>query len=345
MSNEGTVFKAVGRVNQLSVMTIDAYGVAVKNGFEGTVEEWLASLHASDEQVKSAVETYLENHQIGGGYLAQDTAPEDTSVLWVDLSDNSDDGFQDAINTALEQAKASGEFDGKDGQPGRDGVDGAAGKDGKDGQDYVLTPADKTEIAEIAAGLVEVPESSGGISVAGATVGQTVKIAEVDENGVPTAWEPVDFPNDGEPRFEVVAEFEITEEVNKYTVNCPGHKYKTLYFDGLIRGTVNNTSNGKAFINFNYDSYMWNDGHSVYLGTSSDAILNNDNRRFVWAVFHLNDIFGVYMTNTFTSNSTMLKTILDLNINTEINSITLTSQNGQNVLGIGTYLLVVGELV
>jgi hypothetical protein len=44
---------------------------------------------------------------------------------------------------------------------------------------------------------VEVPESSGGISVTGATVGQTVKIAEVDENGVPTAWEPTDFPSGG----------------------------------------------------------------------------------------------------------------------------------------------------
>ncbi len=37
----------------------------------------------------------------------------------------------------------------------------------------------------------------GGISVTGATVGQTVKIAEVDETGKPTAWEPVDFPSGG----------------------------------------------------------------------------------------------------------------------------------------------------
>lgn len=35
-----------------------------------------------------------------------------------------------------------------------------------------------------------------GISVTGATVGQTVKISAVDNNGVPTAWEPVDFPTD-----------------------------------------------------------------------------------------------------------------------------------------------------
>ncbi len=44
MNPEGTVYNAMGRINRLSVLCIDAYGVAVKNGFEGTVEEWLASL-------------------------------------------------------------------------------------------------------------------------------------------------------------------------------------------------------------------------------------------------------------------------------------------------------------
>lgn len=61
MSNE--VFKAVGRVNQLSIMTIDAYGVAVKYGYKGTVEEWLASLHATDEQVEAAVAKYMGEHR------------------------------------------------------------------------------------------------------------------------------------------------------------------------------------------------------------------------------------------------------------------------------------------
>jgi hypothetical protein len=41
------VYNAMGRINRLSVLCIDAYGVAVKNGFEGTVEEWLESLKAS----------------------------------------------------------------------------------------------------------------------------------------------------------------------------------------------------------------------------------------------------------------------------------------------------------
>lgn len=44
MIPEGTVYNAMGRINRISVLCIDAYGVAVRNGFEGTVEEWLASL-------------------------------------------------------------------------------------------------------------------------------------------------------------------------------------------------------------------------------------------------------------------------------------------------------------
>jgi hypothetical protein len=38
------VYNAQGRINRLSVLCIDAYGVAVKHGFKGTVEEWLESL-------------------------------------------------------------------------------------------------------------------------------------------------------------------------------------------------------------------------------------------------------------------------------------------------------------
>jgi hypothetical protein len=39
-----SVYNAEGRINRLGIMCIDAYGVACKHGFTGTVEEWLASL-------------------------------------------------------------------------------------------------------------------------------------------------------------------------------------------------------------------------------------------------------------------------------------------------------------
>ena len=73
MNSEGTVFNALGRINRLSVLCIDAYGVAVKNGFDGTVDEWLASLKGdspSDEQVAKAVADYFKNNPTSGGSSA-----------------------------------------------------------------------------------------------------------------------------------------------------------------------------------------------------------------------------------------------------------------------------------
>lgn len=64
------------------------------------------------------------------GYVVQDTAPEDTTAMWVDLNDNTDDGFQEAVNMALAQAKASGEFDGEKGDKGDKGDEGNVGQRG-----------------------------------------------------------------------------------------------------------------------------------------------------------------------------------------------------------------------
>ena len=46
-----------GRINSVSVLTIDAYGVAVRNGFVGTEQEWLNSLKAS---AASCLITHIE---------------------------------------------------------------------------------------------------------------------------------------------------------------------------------------------------------------------------------------------------------------------------------------------
>lgn len=86
---------------------------------KGATKEQAAQIQANTE----AIEELRENASEGPAYLAQDTAPEDTSVLWVDTSDN-DDGFQEAVNAALAQARESGEFDGADGADGYTPVKG-----------------------------------------------------------------------------------------------------------------------------------------------------------------------------------------------------------------------------
>ena len=64
-----------------------------------------------------------------------------------------------AINTALAQAKESGQFDGKDGEPGAQGEPGAAGHTPEKGVDY-WTATDKQEIVSDV--LAALPTWNGG---------------------------------------------------------------------------------------------------------------------------------------------------------------------------------------
>lgn len=75
----------------------------------------------------------------GAGVVVSDSEPEDTSVLWIDTDDNEADNLQAAIDEALAQAKASGEFDGADGKDGQNGTTPVRGVD-------YWTDADKAEI-------------------------------------------------------------------------------------------------------------------------------------------------------------------------------------------------------
>lgn len=60
---------------------------------------------------------------------------------------------------------------------------GEPGKDGKDGKDYVLSDADKQEIAEAAAELVEVPEGGGSSVELDTTLTQSGKAADAKATG------------------------------------------------------------------------------------------------------------------------------------------------------------------
>lgn len=61
-------------------------------------------------------------------------------------------------------------------------------------------------------------KDGAGMDVTGATVDQTVKIAAVDDNGVPTAWEAVDMAGGGET-WEVLQDVMITADESQQTPN------------------------------------------------------------------------------------------------------------------------------
>ena len=104
---------------------------------------------------------------------------------------------------------------------GKDGDPGAKGESGV----YILSDGETLDDVPAEYDVVIDPNGSpdasgGGINVTGATVGQTVKISAVDENGVPTAWEPMDFPSGGggSAKWKLIEHFTVEAETLNYTI-------------------------------------------------------------------------------------------------------------------------------
>lgn len=98
------------------------------------------------DAVKNAVEDYLEQNPVEAPVQSVNGKTGTVELTSKDVGAISQDDLQEATNEALAKAKESGEFDG---EPGRD---------------YVLTDEDKEEIAELAAELVEIPDSGGNVA-------------------------------------------------------------------------------------------------------------------------------------------------------------------------------------
>lgn len=98
------------------------------------------------DAIKNAVEDYLEQNPVEVPVQSVNGQTGEVKLTAGDVGAISQDDLQEATNEALAKAKESGEFDG---EPGRD---------------YVLTDEDKAEIAELAAELVEIPDSGGNVA-------------------------------------------------------------------------------------------------------------------------------------------------------------------------------------
>ena len=315
-----------GRINSIDTLILSAYAIAVKNGFEGTEEEWLASLKGEKgdkgdvgvftldgektnlvmdgykvtdlgnptEDGDAVSKKYVDARTLlaedpnndgnivlsygggtggGGGVLGADgyspiavvTQTEEGVVISItdkngtttatvtngkngEKGEKGDPGAQgpqgekgDKGEQGIPGEKGDKGDKGDTGATGAQGEPGKDGADGKDGEDYVLTNEDKQEIAELAAPLVDVPEG-GGIAVTGATVGQTVKISEVDENGVPTAWEAADFPSGGvsDEKWEHICDISVSVDDALTVISQDlGGNYKKL-----LLYVNNNSANG-----------------------------------------------------------------------------------------------------
>ena len=135
--------------------------------------------------------------------------------------------------------------------------------------------------------------SLGGMS--GAAAGQIAKIAEVDDNGTPTAWEAVDMPG-GEKVWEKIIDveiagatmlFEATGLDNVTELYCEWGGLKTasetnkrdldLYINDIAVGAgwvVNAGSNGQAMYGYSISTYnglVWYNTRSAGIAGASNA--------------------------------------------------------------------------
>lgn len=140
-------------------------------------------------------------------------------------------------------------------------------------------------------------EGGSGISVTGATVGQTVKIAAVDENGVPTAWEAVDLPSGGAETWETIANFEITEEVSNISINLE-KKYKKLW--------IYFTHSHIASTNYNHFNIKIGGRYMLAVNQSI-----NTNKQFFKALLEL---FGSGRGLEIVSNSNILASVPSISL-------------------------------
>lgn len=103
----------------------------------------------------------------------------------------------------------------------------------------------QTEIDEIKAGGVGGTDISLGVT---ATVGQTIKVKAVDDNGKPTAWEAVDMAAGDTEVWEQLTHFVSTADnpVNSVKQTFPAGAYKKIYIVGHI--VLSGTNNPTIFI-------------------------------------------------------------------------------------------------
>nr|DAT29930.1 MAG TPA: Pulmonary surfactant-associated protein [Caudoviricetes sp.] len=176
-----------------------------------------------------------------------------------------------AVNDALAQAKASGEFDGAKGDKGDTGPVGPKGADGKDG---------------------------AGMDVTGAKVGQIAKITAVDAAGKPTGWEPADMPSVSND-YELVFQETVTEDVLTYSrdIDKDGNPFSLTDVMVIIftKPFAESTNNGGRAVGFLPIS-SW--GHNVVLGISN-AIKSGGNEVGYYDVAYVKVINGYQICDRY----------------------------------------------
>ena len=153
-----------------------------------------------------------------------------------------------ADKTGTTEATVKNGKDGTNGAPGKDGADGAPGKDGTNGTNgitptigdngnWYLGDDDTGKPSRGPAG-----QDGAGMDITGAAVGQIAKISAVDDNGVPTAWEPVNMPSGGSggETWELIQSTTLEEDTASvvYSTDVNGNPFELKKMKLIITGVA-----------------------------------------------------------------------------------------------------------
>lgn len=166
---------------------------------------------------------------------------------------------------------------------------------------------------------------AGGVKVEGAAPGQIIKIAEVDELGRPTAWEPADL----KLGWKLVGELILEEDVQQANVRLSEPVTGEIMVMMSIVASSAATTNGgvRMFFNGNHAIEMVEWDLGVYRGLNLDIFYTRE--------YYENWLTPVVTNLRYGTNLAARRT-WDAGSNVTISSVNVFASNTNALLGIGT---------
>lgn len=179
------------------------------------------------------------------------------------------------------------------------------------------------------------------IKISGAKPGQTVAITAVDDNGVPTAWEPADFAGGGSA--VLLVDFTTTEDVA--SVNVPSNdtesEFSELFFEIYALSSGQNTGFKPIYISMA--------GATAWAMNASQNVEGRPAMIFGYLDLRLPNATG-YIRTACPVNNGLINTGVTWNTNlmyggshdNTCKDINFSTQNQANIMKAGTWVKVWG---
>lgn len=178
--------------------------------------------------------------------------------------------------------------------------------------------------------------SIGSIQVSGAVPGQFLKVAEVDENGVPTVWEVADI-GASDPNLELLVDITTEEEVTSIAQDLerPGY-FSELFVIVSFKNTDTNTVGGALWLGSATSGKM-----QAYVGDTQKGY----NSMAVCHILLHDDISAYYSFSGRQMTTPTMKAFTNSNLSRKklYNKFVLATQNSATAIGAGTRAILYGR--